>query len=135
MLRCQQFISMINVTSEIESKKNLYFFQQLSFYEQLIFHPHFELSMKTSGPGIPECTGCFGPSLSSTLYLVWYFHFILSILGLCLLDNFALFCRLMLFSKSTFMKNYFRNTIRVSNSLEPDQARHFVGPDLGPNCL
>ena len=39
------------------------------------------------------------------------------------------------FSKSTFFKNYFRNTIRVSNSLDPDQARHFVGPDLGPKCL
>ena len=25
--------------------------------------------------------------------------------------------------------------IRVSNSLEPDQARHIVEPDLGPNCL
>ena len=23
----------------------------------------------------------------------------------------------------------------VSNSLDPDQARHFVGPDLGPNSL
>ena len=21
------------------------------------------------------------------------------------------------------------------NRLDPDQARHFVGPDLGPNCL
>ena len=21
------------------------------------------------------------------------------------------------------------------NSLDPDQARHYVGPDLGPNCL
>ena len=29
----------------------------------------------------------------------------------------------------------FFNTIRVSNRLDPDQARHFVGPDLGPNCL
>ena len=29
----------------------------------------------------------------------------------------------------------FFNTIRVSNSWDPDQARHFVGPDLGPNCL
>ena len=28
-----------------------------------------------------------------------------------------------------------RNTIRVSDSLDPDQARHFVGPELGPNCL
>ena len=25
--------------------------------------------------------------------------------------------------------------MRVSNSLEPDQARRNVGPDLGPNCL
>ena len=23
----------------------------------------------------------------------------------------------------------------MSNSLDPDQARHFVGPDLGPNLL
>ena len=23
----------------------------------------------------------------------------------------------------------------MSNSLDPDQARHFVGPDLEPNCL
>ena len=32
-------------------------------------------------------------------------------------------------------KKFFQNTIRVSNNLDPDQARHFVGPDLGPNCL
>ena len=25
--------------------------------------------------------------------------------------------------------------MRVSNSFDPDQARHFVGPDLGPNFL
>ena len=35
----------------------------------------------------------------------------------------------------TFSKTSFRNIIRVSNSLDPDQARPFVGPDLGPNCL
>ena len=29
----------------------------------------------------------------------------------------------------------FFNTIRLSNSLDPDQARQNVGPDLGPNCL
>ena len=23
----------------------------------------------------------------------------------------------------------------MSNRLDPDQARHFVGPDLGTNCL
>ena len=27
----------------------------------------------------------------------------------------------------------FFNTIQVSNSLDPDQSRHFVRPDLGPN--
>ena len=32
-------------------------------------------------------------------------------------------------------KKTFRNTIRVSNSLDTDQAQRFVGPDLGPNCL
>ena len=25
--------------------------------------------------------------------------------------------------------------LRVSNSLDSDQDRHCVGPDLGPNCL
>ena len=45
------------------------------------------------------------------------------------------FCRLLNFSKSTFLKNSFGNTIRVSNTLDPDQARHSVGPDLGTNYL
>ena len=52
---------------------------------------------------------------------------------LCLLGNFACFFVVCwYFSKSTFTKIYFSNTIWVSNSLAPDQARHFVGPDLGP---
>ena len=33
--------------------------------------------------------------------------------------------------KINFSKNYFRNTIRVSNGLDLDGDRHFVGPDLG----
>ena len=33
-----------------------------------------------------------------------------------------------------WMLDFFLNTIRVSNSLDPDQAS-FVGPDLGQNCL
>ena len=36
------------------------------------------------------------------------------------------------FLKSTFSKNSFRNTIRVSNSLDPDHTLLFVGPGLGP---
>ena len=39
------------------------------------------------------------------------------------------------FSKSTFSKNSFKNTIRVSNRLDPDQNQCSVGPDLGSNCL
>ena len=31
------------------------------------------------------------------------------------------------FSKSTFSKISFRNTIRVANSLDPDQAQHLSG--------
>ena len=39
------------------------------------------------------------------------------------------------FFKSNSLKISFRNTIRVSNSKDTDQARHFVRPGLGPNCL
>ena len=39
------------------------------------------------------------------------------------------------FQKFTFSKNSFRSTIRLSNNWDPDQDRHFVDPDLGPNCL
>ena len=39
------------------------------------------------------------------------------------------------FFKINLFKKSFRNTIRESNSLDPDQARHFVRSDLGPNCL
>ena len=40
------------------------------------------------------------------------------------------------FFKLTFFKTIsFRNVINVANSLDQDQARHFVGPDLGPSCL
>ena len=39
------------------------------------------------------------------------------------------------FENLLFQKNSFRNTFRVSNRLDQDQDRHFVGPDLGPNCL
>ena len=46
-----------------------------------------------------------------------------------------LFYRLLIFFKINIFLKKIRNTIRVSNTLDPDQARHFVGPDLGPNCL
>ena len=37
------------------------------------------------------------------------------------------------FSKLTFSKNSFRNTIRVLNGLDQDQDLHFFRPDLKPN--
>ena len=45
-----------------------------------------------------------------------------------------LFCRLLIFFKINFFEKLFQE-YHVSNSLDPDQARHFVGPDLRPNCL
>ena len=39
------------------------------------------------------------------------------------------------FQNKLFLKNSFRDAIRVSNSLDPDQAQRFVGSDLDPNCL
>ena len=39
------------------------------------------------------------------------------------------------FFKINFFEKFFRNTITVSNSLDSDTARRFIGPDLGPNCL
>ena len=49
-------------------------------------------------------------------------------LARCLLGN----CACLLSSADFFLnQNSFRNTIRVSNSLDPEQARHFVEPVLG----
>ena len=46
------------------------------------------------------------------------------------------FWRLLDFFKNhLFQKSSFRNTIRVSNELDPDQLGHYVCPDLGKNCL
>ena len=46
-----------------------------------------------------------------------------------------LFCRLLNFFKINFFDFFFKNAFRVSNSLDPDQVRQNVGPDLDPNCL
>ena len=45
----------------------------------------------------------------------------------CILGNFACFfvvCCFSFLQNNLFSKNSFRNAIRVSNSLDPDQARH-----------
>ena len=54
-----------------------------------------------------------------------------------MLENCSCFYfRLLTFFKIKFFKNKPpRTTIRVSNSLDPDQDRDFVGLHLGSNCL
>ena len=54
------------------------------------------------------------------------------VLTLSTLGNFAcFFCRLLVFTKIIFFSvKSFRNTIRMSTSLDPDQAHHFVKPKL-----
>ena len=60
----------------------------------------------------------------------------------CLFDTLALhagiffliFCHQLTFFKIKFFEKLIVNT-SASNSLDPDQTRHFVRPDLGPNCL
>ena len=46
-----------------------------------------------------------------------------------------LFLHTIIVSYFTLWMLDFFNTIRVSNSLDPDQARHFVGPGLDSICL
>ena len=54
---------------------------------------------------------------------------------LCMLSYFACVFINWLFFQNHFSKDSFRNTIIVSNSLDSDQERQNVGPDLGQNCL
>ena len=44
------------------------------------------------------------------------------------------FCLLLFFSIN-FCKKILSGIPSESNSLDPDQAQHFVRPDLGPDCL
>ena len=50
------------------------------------------------------------------------------------------FCGLLIFFQNHVFqkkkkKKKITNTIIVSHCLDPDKARYFVRPDLGPNCL
>ena len=42
---------------------------------------------------------------------------------------------MLLLSADLLQNILLRNMIRVSNGSDPDQDRHSVGPDLGPNYL
>ena len=68
-------------------------------------------------------------------FVLTSFQLVFHLSSLCMLGNFSCFCCRLLtfFSKLTFSKKSFRNTIRMSISSDQDQLS--VGPDLGPNCL
>ena len=70
--------------------------------------------------------------------LTYLLHSFLSYSHLCSPIDYWVICHDFLspadlFSKSNYLKKYFGNTIHVSKSLDPEQARRFVGPDLVPN--
>ena len=50
----------------------------------------------------------------------------------CMLGNFACF---FLSSADIFQNKLFQKVLLGSNTLDPDQARQNIRPDLGPNCL
>ena len=54
---------------------------------------------------------------------------------ICPLGNFQSLLSSVEFFQNQLFRFFFRNTIWVSNRLDPDQARHVVWPDLGPICL
>ena len=68
--------------------------------------------------------------ISKLLFEIWWKNLEELVLGFH--DFVAVCC---LYSKLIFSMNIFGNTIRVSSALVPDQDQHYVGPDLGPNCL
>ena len=57
------------------------------------------------------------------------------VLTVCLLGYFACFCRLLIFIKINFLEKISRISLECQTVWDPGQARHFVGPDLGPNGL
>ena len=52
-----------------------------------------------------------------------------------ILSSVDIFFKISLFRVVDFSKMIFRNISRVPSNLDPDHARRFVRPDLGPNCL
>ena len=54
------------------------------------------------------------------------------LIALCILGNFACFFLLSTDFFKKMHKHYFRNKVKVSNTLYPDQVTKF---NLGPNCL
>ena len=108
-------------------------FQATPLISSIIFHKNIfcDNLLESLPQGNPMRTHKirFGAEITnlSSKYSPYLKLYVVLTLTLCMLGNFAcFFCRLQIFLKLTFSKKYFRNTIRVSNSLDPDQAQHFA---------
>ena len=76
------------------------------------------------------------------LYIIQIYSYVCFTLSISwtIISLYAELVFMLLFSSTDFFlinlsKISFKNTIRVSNCSEPDQDRHSVSPDPGPNCL
>ena len=129
MLKCQQLLAFKHLLAgEIQRLKVLkqnnnfifLFCAQLSWEWKKFYNPGARHSMKLANAS--EC-GFFPLHLNPylTLYMLGNFSWF-----------FVVWC---FFPKLTFPKNSFRNTIRVSNNLDPDQTRHSIMSGQGPSCL
>ena len=78
----------------------------------------------------------FSKENNSLFFITYYFANVLY-LSICMLGNCSCFyfCLLTFFKKKFFKNKPLSTTIRVSNSLDPDQARHSGCLNLGSNCL
>ena len=83
----------------------------------------------------------FWPALGDNRYwkpIFGVFYMINSIMLFAPWEIFHVFFFLLsadFFQNQLLKEKYFRNTIRVSNRLDSDQAWLFVWPDMGQNCL
>ena len=68
-------------------------------------------------------------------YFFLFIYFIFFFFIICEFFFFFFFVVCEFFLIFSFFKKSCRNTIRMSNSLDPNQPQPFVGPDLDPNCF
>ena len=80
--------------------------------------------------------GCLAPSVLIALFLMQGKTMLMKFFNSVPTVEFCmLICLLLIYTKPSFSEKPFRNTIRVSNSLDANQAQHFVGPDLSPKLF
>ena len=72
---------------------------------------------------------------NALLFLQLYYPVYRLVLTLCTLGNLSRFFLLLTVLRIYFLKELFWKHFQQSNSLDQDEARRSVGPELGSNCL